>query len=167
MSFGAVRNGFYMTALLLALCQRASALTLAELKADDRLTPERLIKRFAGFKFQLGRNVQQPEEFLKNGSGDCDDFATLAADVLRRKGYSTRLVVVYLSAEAHVVCFVAEAGGYLDYNRRNEASPIVKCDPTLAAIGESVAASFRARWRSASEFSFEDGAKRFVETEFR
>ena len=145
----------------------ARALTLAELRAEPNLTPERLMAHFADFKFELGRQVRQPEAFLASRCGDCDDFATLAADVLRDKGYSTRLVVVHMSHDVHVVCYVAEANGYLDYNRRKHAAPLLKCDANLAAIAASVAQSFRSPWRSASEISFRNGARRFVSTVFR
>ena len=158
--------------LLLAIClclpQRAiSAVTLAELKAEPGLTPERFMRHFADFKFELGREVRPPETFLKNQSGDCDDFATLAADILRARGYTTRLVAVFMPHDVHVVCYVAEANSYLDYNCHQQASPLVKCDGKLAAIAASVAASFRAPWRSVSEFTFHQGARQFVSTEFR
>ncbi len=145
----------------------AAAITLAELRADAKLTPERLMKYFAGFKFELGRTVQKPEAFLAAQAGDCDDFATLAADLLREKGYTTRLVAVFMPREVHVVCYVKETNGYLDYNCRRKPSPLVKCDGQLSAIALSVARSFRAQWRSVSEFTMKaDGATNFVMTEF-
>ena len=122
---------------------------------------------FADFKFELGRNVRQPEAFLASHSGDCDDFATLAADLLREKGYSTRLVAVYMPNEVHVVCYVDETNCYLDYNRRKRTSPLVKCQGELSAIAASVARSFRSPWRSVSEFTLRQGARHFVSTVFR
>jgi hypothetical protein len=145
----------------------ARAVTLAELRADPNLTPERLMARFADFKFELGREVRKPETFLATRAGDCDDFATLAADLLSEKGYSTRLVVVFMPNDVHVVCYVAETNSYLDYNRRKQASPLVKCKGELEAIAASVARSFRCPWRSASEFTFRSGVRRFVSTVFR
>jgi hypothetical protein len=144
----------------------ARTVTLAELRADAKLTPERLMAYFADFKFEPGRQVRQPETFLASRAGDCDDFATLAADLLREKGYSARLVAVFMQHEVHVVCYVAETHSYLDYNRRKQASPLVKCDGDLAAIAASIAQSFRSPWRSASEFTFRNGARRFVSTVF-
>jgi hypothetical protein len=156
---------------LLILCLAAPAVwarevTLAELRADPKLTPERLMGYFADFKFALGRAVRQPEFFLANRSGDCDDFATLAADLLREKGYSTRLVVVFMPHDVHVVCYVAEANSYLDYNRRKQPFPLVKCDADLAAIAASVAQSFKSSWRSVSEFTYHNGERHFVSTVF-
>jgi hypothetical protein len=153
--------------VILVSGERAGAVTLAELRADPNLTPERLIAHFADFKFELSRQVRQPEAFLASRCGDCDDFATLAADLLREKGYATRLVVVYMAHDVHVVCYVAESNGYLDYNRRKDAAPLVKCKGDLAAIAGSVAQSFRASWRSASEFTCRDGQRHFVSTVFR
>ena len=143
------------------------AVTLAELRADPHLTPERLMNHFSDFKFELGRKVQPPETFLSTRSGDCDDFATLAADLLREKGYSTRLVVVFMPNDVHVVCYVAETNSYLDYNRRKQAAPLVKCNGDLAAIAASVASSFRSPWRSVAEFTFRKGARHFISTVFR
>jgi hypothetical protein len=145
----------------------AKDLTLTELRATPKLTPERLMSYFADFKFELGRQVRQPETFLAKHSGDCDDFATLAADLLREKGYSTRLVAVFMPHDVHVVCYVAETNSYLDYNRRKQASPLVKCDGDLAGVAASVAQSFRSPWRSASEFTFRNGVRHFVSTVFR
>lgn len=144
----------------------ARAVTLAELRAEPNLTPERLMAHFANFKFELGRKVRPPETFLANQSGDCDDFATLAADLLREKGYSTRLVVVYMPHDVHVVCYVAETNSYLDYNRRKQASPLVKCKGELEAIAASVAQYFRCPWRSVAEFTFRNGARHFVSMAF-
>ena len=153
--------------LLLGGGGSAAAITLGELRADAKLTPERLMRYFADFKFALGRAVQKPEAFLAAQSGDCDDFATLAADLLREKGYTTRLVAVFMPREVHVVCYVKETNSYLDYNCRRKPSPLVKCDDHLSAIALSVARSFRTQWRSVSEFTMKpDGATNFVMTEF-
>lgn len=152
--------------LLLAPAGLARTLTLADLRADPKLTPERLMTYFADFKFELSRQVRQPETFLANRSGDCDDFATLAAELLREKGYSTRLVAVFMPHDVHVVCYIAESHCYLDYNRRQQASPLVKCDGDLSAVANSVAQSFRSPWRSVSEFTFRDGGRHFVSTVF-
>jgi len=152
---------------LLAPAGFARTVTLEELRADPKLTPARLMAYFADFKFELSRQVRQPETFLANRSGDCDDFATLASDLLREKGYSTRLVVIFMPQDVHVVCYVAESHCYLDYNRRKQASPLVACKDDLAAIAASVAESFRSPWRSASEFTFRNGVRRFISTVFR
>ncbi|MBI3879625.1 MAG: transglutaminase domain-containing protein [Verrucomicrobia bacterium] len=159
--------GIWFGAWLVCLNSPASAVTLEELRTDTKLTPERFMSHFADFKFSLGRAVRDPETFLSTRSGDCDDFATLAADVLRQKGYNTRLVAVFMPHDVHVVCYVAETNSYLDYNRRRQSSPLVKSNGTLANIADSVAKSFRTTWRSVSEFTFRKGSRDFVRTEFR
>ncbi len=153
--------------LLVLPADAAQPMTLAELRAEPNLTPERFMAHFADFKFALGRKVRSPETFLSARSGDCDDFATLAADLLHEKGYSTRLVAVFMPNDVHVVCYVAETNSYLDYNRRKKATPLVKCKGELAAIAAKVARSFRSPWRSVSEFTFRQGARHFVSTVFR
>jgi len=152
---------------LLLSSQIAPAITLDDLKADTHLTPEKLIRTFADFKFEPGRTVREPEVFLQRRCGDCDDFATLAADLLRRRGYTTRLVAVFMPKEVHVICYVKEIKGYLDYNRRQEASPVLSCKSDLSSVADSVAESFHSQWLSASEYTFRDGKADFVLTEFR
>jgi hypothetical protein len=147
--------------------QTAPALTLEQLCNDPQLTPEGLMQQVADFKFRLGRSVQKPEEFLANQAGDCDDFATLAAEVLRHRGYTPRLVVVHMQKDTHVVCYVDEIKGYLDYNRRGKPAPVVASEGRLAAIAAKVAASFRSTWRSASEFTYLKGQPRYLLTAFR
>jgi hypothetical protein len=164
--FASLVAGAVVLACLLP-AEEAGAVTLAELRAEPKLTPERFMTYFTDFKFELGRQVRSPETFLARRSGDCDDFATLAADVLREKGYSTRLVVVFMPHDVHVVCYVAETRSYLDYSRRQQPAPLVKCDEDLSAIAASVAQSFRSPWRSVSEFTFRNGVRRFVSTVFR
>ncbi len=161
------RARLWPAALLLCLAAvSAPALSLEELVADPRLTPEGLLRQLAGFRFRLGRTVQAPAAFLACQAGDCDDFARLAAEVLGRKGYTPRLVVVQMEREAHVVCHVKEIDGYLDYNRRREGHPVVACAGELTEVADKVAASLRARWRTASEFVYETGRPKFLRTAF-
>ena len=141
-------------------------LTLEELQADPQLDPLRLLGYFADFSFQLGDTVQKPEVFLATKCGDCDDFATLASDLLAGKGYTPRLVAVFLEQEVHVVCYVAETNSYLDYNNRFSPT-LISTTGKLTDIAEKVAHSFKTKWYSASEFTFVKGVRRFVSTEFR
>jgi hypothetical protein len=144
-----------------------NALTLTELKADVRLTPEALLRRFAQFKFKLFDGVQPREKFLASEKGDCDDFATLAADVLREKGYHTRLIAVFMPTQVHVVCAVTETKAYLDYNNRGLTSPLVPTDGSLADIAEKVARSFHTSWRCVSEYTVDKGVQQTLRTDFR
>jgi hypothetical protein len=144
----------------------AHSITLDELRADSKLTPARFIEYFSDFKFQLRDQVQAPETFLASKTGDCDDFASLATLLLREKGYTTRLVVVSMDRETHVVCYVAETKSYLDFNNRSERK-LVDSDGALNDIADKVAAGFRCSWHSVSEFTFSQGAPRFLSTQFR
>jgi len=146
--------------LLLYGLQPLHAVTLADLQRDPRLTPESLLHRFAGFEFKLFDEVQPRDVFLSTQTGDCDDFATLAADVLRQKGYTTRLIAIFMSKQTHVVCYVKEAGAYLDYNNRRKASPLVPTSGTLPDIAAKVARSFRTPWTSVMEFTYKDGIRK-------
>ena len=159
----------FFSALLLLLgslqCLPVAALTLEQLKADPHLTPAKLLAYFSDFKFQLHEQVQAPEAFLASGCGDCDDFASLAAVLLANRGYTTRLVAVFMEKEVHVVCYVAQTNNYLDYNHRKDRI-LIPSTGELADIADKVAASFRSRWLSVSEVTFKGQLRQFVRTEF-
>ncbi len=127
-------------------------------------TPEHFLKSFAKFKFVYHEKVQDPEVFLATGSGDCDDFATLAARVLNQSGYSTELYAIRMEGETHVVCYVPAIKGYLDYNNRSDANAVVSCDGSLNDIAGKVSRSFGRNWRSAYQFSYRQKIKWLVNT---
>jgi hypothetical protein len=151
-------------ACLLFLPMQAQALTREQLRNDATLTPQTFARHFSKFRFVFRADVQKPEEFLAAEAGDCDDYSTLAAEELSARGYHPRLISVRLKNVVHVVCYVAEANGYLDYNKRAKGSGIVSCASSLDAIAESVAKSFKSSWSSASEFTYGNGVKRLVST---
>ena len=136
-------------------------LTVDQLRDDPNLTPERFARYFRDFAFKLGDTRQAPEDFLALRSGDCEDYASLAAEVLRRRTYTTKLIAVFMDGQTHVVCYVDEVHGYLDYNLRKEATTIQGSSGTLEDIADKVAAYFRAPWRSVSEFKYEANKPRF------
>ncbi len=149
--------------ILLSACN-AQALTVEELHTMAGLTPETFASHFAGFQFVFRADVQTPEAFLASQAGDCDDFSTLAASELTARGYTTRLVAIRMKRDTHVVCYVNEAHGYLDYNLRARGG-LVSCAPEISQIADSVVKSFKsASWTSASEFTYGQGVKRLVKT---
>jgi hypothetical protein len=149
--------------LLFAVAQ-TRAVTLDELHHDATLTPQTFAHHFSKFRFVFRADVQKPEEFLASQAGDCDDYATLASSELAARGYHCRLIAVRTPGLVHVVCYVAEAHGYLDYNLRAKGSGLVSCGPELGDIAKSVSKSFKAPWTSVSEFTYNDGVKRLVAT---
>jgi hypothetical protein len=159
------RPAAFILLLLLSACP-ARAFTLAELLNDPKLTPVSLLHRFSTFKFKLFDEVQPRDTFLSTQAGDCDDFATLAADVLREKGYSTQLIAVFMEKQVHVVCYVKEIGAYLDYNNRKKPVPLVPTNGSLSDIATKVARTFHAPWVSALEYTFKEGIKRTVAADF-
>jgi hypothetical protein len=148
-------NFFWIAATLVALALAQT--TRAE-------TPVEFARRFAEFKFVYHTEVQEPDIFLQTKSGDCDDFATLAAAVLKKNGYTPRLFAVRMKGETHVVCYVPETGSYLDYNNRAEGDPLVLCEGTVRDIASKVAKSFGRNWHSAYEFSYREKVKWLVNT---
>jgi hypothetical protein len=142
----------------------ARAISFEELHNDATLTPLTFASHFSKFRFAFHSEVQKPEDFLRSEAGDCDDYSILAASELSARGYHPRLVAVRLQGLVHVVCYVAEANGYLDYNKRNHGAGLVACGPDLSDVAESIAKSFKSSWSSVSEFTYSDGVKKLVST---
>src|SRR5262245_32155030 len=111
-----VRPVLIAKVLLCACCLVLSnrALTLDEIQKSPSLTPGMFAGFFAHFEYKFHHEVQSAETFLASQSGDCDDYAILAARVLRAKGYTPRLVTVRMPHIVHVVCYIQETGSYLD-----------------------------------------------------
>ena len=82
-------------------------------------TPERLaafLKERIVFKedqqlFGTEDYWQQPEEFLNRGAGDCEDYALLAQEILKRQGKEAFVLSLYGDENyAHTVCVFVEQG---------------------------------------------------------
>ena len=156
----------FCTAVTICFCLPTFGLSIQDLRRRERLTPAEFAAHFRHFQFTFRKEVQRPEVFLASRSGDCDDFSTLAAAVLREKGYTPRLISVRMPGVTHVVCYIEETNSYLDYNNRATSDFLVPSANTLDAVAESVARSYGLPWSSASEFTFGDGKKRLVKTIF-
>ena len=149
--------------ILVQAASAASVITVEQLRTMPNVTPETLIALFSDFEFRFHAEVQDYNVFLSTRSGDCDDFATLAADVLTRNGYTTHLVAVRMKGETHVVCYVEESHCYLDYNYRKDSKKTVNSDGSLIDIARKVADSFGRDWLATYEFTYQEKIKRLVD----
>ena len=153
--------------LLLSLTTPVGAQTLEQLLTEPDLTPKRFARHFTEFSHEFHRQVQPAEQFLASRRGDCDDYAVLADLVLRRHGYSTRLIHVRLASRtAHAVCYVNGEGVYLDYNNRHYFFKLQRSGGRIREVATRVAAALEAHWTSASEFTYDypSDRKRIVHT---
>ena len=152
-------------ALLLSSISPVSALSIAELRQAKDLTPKTFANYFSEFEFKFHEEVQGYDTFLSSGSGDCDDYSTVAAEVLKPRGFTPRLIAVRMKGETHVICYINEVKGYLDYNCRKDAQKIVPCSPKITEIAKSVAKSFDKDWIATYEFSYSatENVKRLVD----
>lgn len=141
-----------------------AALVIFSQQSIHAETPEQFVRNFAQFKFSYHEKIQDPQVFLSTKSGDCDDFATLAAVALAKSGYTTRLFAVRMKGETHVVCYVPKAQSYLDYNNRADRNPLVTSDGSLRDVADKVAESFGRDWLAAYEFSYREKMKWLVNT---
>jgi hypothetical protein len=141
-----------------------NALTVDELRKLPKLTPETFAAYFSDFEFKFHSEVQNHDTFLATKSGDCDDYSTLAADILGRNGYTTRLIAVRMKGETHVVCYVNETKSYLDYNYRKDDKKTIPCSSSIKEIARKVAQSFNRDWVATYQFTFSQGVKRLVQS---
>ena len=117
---------------------------LNDLLNQKDLTPESLARGFADFTFELA-------------SPDAGAGGVFTAQMRRlrglspiwrppswhRRGYTTKLVVVMMSTQTHVVCYVKEAGGFLDYNHRARLASHYHLRRFVGRIAGKVAGDFR------------------------
>jgi len=132
---------------------------MSQLKQVPNLTPDQFARYFADFEFKFHAEVQDHDVFLRTKSGDCDDFATVAAEVLSQKGYTPRMIAIRMKGETHVVCYIEETQSYLDYNTRKEAHPLVPCSADITVVAKKVAESFGRDWVATYEFTYNEGEK--------
>ena len=92
-----------------------------DLVAQSYSTPEQLARFLnAHLTFQEDLSLfgqadywQAPEEVLVRGRGDCEDYALLANDLLKRQGKETFVFSLYgPKGYAHTVCVFVEGGRY-------------------------------------------------------
>jgi len=146
------------------------AVTLDELLNDPKMTPKRFADHFTDFRFDSDPffDVINPNQFLAQQAGDCIDYAALADYVLKHHGYKTRLIRVEMAGynAGHAICYVDDSRVYLDYNNRSYFFNLTKSKPRIRDVANKVAASFRANWTFAQEFTFsyDDYLKRAVYT---
>ena len=130
--------------------------TLRDLERDLPMTPRHFGNLFGDFRYEYCPYVLPVDEFLRDRTGDCDDYALLADYILSRDGYRTRYVQVSLAGSdlVHAICYVAENKAYLDYNNRKYEVNLERSGSTLRQIAAKVADSFEKNWTSATEYSF-------------
>jgi len=155
---------FATAVLALAFCHDAEAVSLEDLRNKPRLTPQSFASHFSDFRYLRQGAVQSPEVFLFTKAGDCDDFATLAAEVLKARGFTTRLISVRMARDVHVICYVEETRSFLDFNNRGYLLKTVSCANTLPEIARKVSKSFETDWTSVCEFVYSEGIKTNVRT---
>jgi hypothetical protein len=161
--FSKILIGVLALAGLVFPVMSSSAITVSQLRNISKLTPETFASYFADFEFKFHDEVQNHQKFLASKSGDCDDYATLAADILGRNGYTPRLIAVRMKGETHVVCYIKETKSYLDYNCRKDDKKTVSCSESINEIARKVAQSFGRDWIATYQFTFSEGVKRLVQ----
>ena len=93
------------------------------------------------------------------------DYAILADQVLRPKGYATRLIAVRMPGLAYeTVCYVTPESAYIHFDSRTYVINLEGSGPTIREIATRVSASLNENWTSASEFTFSNGNKQMVAT---
>ena len=165
MRFSTIKKFSVLLLSLFFFAASSRGLSMKELNEIPDLTPEKFARYFADFEYQFHAEVQDEADFLSSQSGDCDDYATVAAEILKKNGYTTQLIAVRMKGETHVVCYINETKSYLDYNARKEANPTVSCENSITEIAIRVARSFDRAWIATYEFTYNpiERVKRLVQ----
>jgi len=160
-------RGLLPVVLGLMLTEAVSAVTHSELLRDPKMNAKRFANHFEYFRYEYCPDILPVDVFLATEAGDCDDYAVLADEVLRRHNFSTLLIHVRLAGMvAHAVCYVQENKAYLDYNNRAVFFTLSRSGPSLREIADKVARSLEANWTTASIFaySYDTGVKTMTRT---
>lgn len=145
----------------------ARALTVFDLLTEPGLTPKKFAAKFERFEYEFDPFVQPAEVFLRREIGDCDDYAILADNILKQRGFQTRIIHIRLVGRvAHAVCYVDDAKAFLDFNNRRYFRNLERSGRRLREIADEVASSFKGNWTSVSEFTYDykEGKKHFART---
>jgi len=157
----------FALSLYLTLPIASHGVTYSMLLNDPKMNAGRFAGYFEYFSYEYEEKVQPADEFLRRERGDCDDYAVLADDVLRRRDLQTMLIRVKLAGMvAHDVCYVIKDRAYLDYNDRNVFFTLTRCRESLREIASKVASSLQTDWSYASiyTFSYDTGVKHMLVT---
>lgn len=156
----------FMLLALLVMSPKAQAQTLQAV-ASQLTSPEQVAKYiFRNFTYETDRTQfgnderwQTPEELLKNGRGDCEDFAFFASEILKANGISSFLVNVYGNKFAHTVCVFKENGKF----HIVDGKEVVRYD---ASSMEELFSKIYPNWNSASMvgYSEKDNCGRVLKT---
>ena len=86
--------------------------------------------------------------------------------IMGHRGYTTKMVVGMMPGQPHVVCYIKEVGGFLDYNHRSDNRPVIASDGSLEDIAGKVASDFRSSWPMTSFFLYRDAFPVYLDTVF-
>lgn len=76
------------------------------------------------------------EETLELGYGDCDDMAVLADDMLKKHGYSSKVITIYTASQGHTVCVWQDSKG--NYNHLSSKNYREIQAPNVRAVAADV-----------------------------
>jgi hypothetical protein len=118
-------SGAFTLAMLSMAAGPARAFKGVEEAPAPVRSPEELarwLSREFNYSMTLGGGVHSPDETIRSRSGDCDDFAILASDMLTRIGVENRVLVIRFSglSAAHAICIWKERGGTYSFISNSE-----------------------------------------------
>ena len=97
--------------IVLALCMPVISFAESELAGipDYIASPEDVAAWFSHdftYQLRLPKYPQTPQETINAKAGECDDFAALASEILKRLGISSSVAAIYFkeSSFGHVIC---------------------------------------------------------------
>ncbi|MCF7762169.1 MAG: fibronectin type III domain-containing protein [Verrucomicrobia bacterium] len=94
-----------------------------------------------------------------------DSVPVLADQVLRKKGFTTHLVVVRMAGgSGREFCHVAGPESYIDYDERSAIVSVGSSGGSIRDVASRFASRLGMDWTSASQFVYVDGARKILAT---
>lgn len=121
----ACSGAFALAALSAAPAPAWSAIRAVEDPQPGLNSPEdlaRWLSREFSYTMTLPDGVHSPDATIASRSGDCDDFAILASDILTRMGVENRVLVIRFTglSMAHAICIWREPNGLYSFISNRE-----------------------------------------------
>jgi hypothetical protein len=118
-------SGACTLAALSLAAPTARALRAAEDAQVNVRTPEDVVRWLArdfDYTMMLGGGVRSADEMLAARTGDCDDFAILASDMLERLGVENQVLILRFHglSMAHAICIWKDKNGLYSFISNKE-----------------------------------------------
>lgn len=116
---------FVLLVFIAAVASNAIASQGLEEAMQGMRSPEDIARFFSQeftYAMTLPDRAHTPEETMETMSGDCEDFALLASEMLARMGVESQVLIIRFSGMkiAHAICIWKDKKGYYNFISNRE-----------------------------------------------